>query len=87
MKYHWQRRFAVASRIFPVVDNLDDAELALRWMLNEPKDSRLDWELWMRSRRMCADDISARASLRDFPEQQKNCRCNQLAVACRKLSA
>jgi galactokinase/mevalonate kinase-like predicted kinase len=62
-----------SSCIFPVVDNLDDAELALRWMLNEPKIPG-GRELWMRSRRMCADDISAEANLRRLSEQRKNYR-------------
>jgi len=50
------------AKLFPVVDDIGDMSLVLRWMLNQPqKDGgRL---IWMNARRMSADEISAEANL------------------------
>ncbi|MBR5686941.1 MAG: bifunctional fucokinase/L-fucose-1-P-guanylyltransferase [Prevotella sp.] len=65
-----------SARIFPVVDNVHDAGLVLRWMLNEPEQDggRM---LWRMSRRMSADEISAEANLMRLEAQ----RCENRAKA------
>lgn len=67
-----------SARIFPVVDNMNDAGLVLRWMLNEPyqQGGRL---LWMESRRMSADEISAQANLRRLVDQRRENRAQNWA--------
>ncbi len=62
-----------SARIFPVVDNLHDMGLVLRWMLNDPllDGGRM---IWMNARRMCADEISAEANLVRLTEQRKENR-------------
>ncbi len=62
-----------SARIFPLVDNMNDAGLVLRWMLNEP------WQqggrmLWNSSRKLSADEISAQANLRRLVEQRREYR-------------
>ena len=59
-----------SARIFPVVRNLGDVGLVLRWMLNEPYQAggRM---LWLNSRRMSADEISAEANLRRLTDQRR----------------
>lgn len=62
-----------SARIFPVVDNVHDAGLVLRWMLNEPEQDggRM---LWRMSRRMSADEISAEANLVRLEAQRRENR-------------
>ena len=61
------------ARLFPVVNNIDDMGLVLRWMLNEPdKDGgRIVWRL---AQRMSADEIAAQANLRRLVAQRKENR-------------
>lgn len=62
-----------SARIFPVVDNINDAGLVLRWMLNEPyqQGGRV---VWNEARRLSADEISAQANLRRLVEQRRENR-------------
>ena len=62
-----------SAKIFPVVRDLGDMGLVLRWMLNEPHQpgGRM---LWLESRRMSADEISAEANLRRLTEQRRQFR-------------
>lgn len=62
-----------SARIFPVVDNINDAGLVLRWMLNEPyqQGGRV---VWNEAQRLSADEISAQANLRRLVEQRKDNR-------------
>ena len=55
--------------IYPVVDDLSDMGLVLRWMLNQPeKDGgRM---VWMAAQKMSADEISAKANLVRLTEQR-----------------
>lgn len=62
-----------SARIFPVVDNVSDAGLVLRWMLNEPQQQG-GYLLWKNSRRMSADDISAHANLVRLTSQRRENR-------------
>lgn len=74
-----------SARIFPVVDNENDAGLVLRWMLNEPDQpgGRL---LWMGSRRMSADEISAEANLRRLVGQRHENRVQNWAFLSRNYA-
>ena len=62
-----------SAGIFPVVRTLGDIGLVLRWMLNEPYQAggRM---LWLNSRRMSADEISAEANLRRLTDQRRQFR-------------
>lgn len=62
-----------SARIFPVVDNINDAGLVLRWMLNEPyqQGGRV---VWNEAQRLSADEISAQANLRLLVEQRRENR-------------
>ena len=62
-----------AARLFPVVSDVDDMGLVLRWMLNEyDKDGgRI---VWRGARRMSADEISAQANLRRLVAQREENR-------------
>lgn len=62
-----------SARIFPVVDNINDAGLVLRWMLNEPyqQGGRV---VWNEAHRLSADEISAQANLRRLVEQRRENR-------------
>lgn len=62
-----------SARIFPVVDNINDAGLVLRWMLNEPyqQGGRV---VWNEPQRLSADEISAQANLRRLVEQRRENR-------------
>lgn len=57
------------ASIYPVVDDLSDMGLVLRWMLNQPeKDGgRM---VWMAAQKMSADEISANANLVRLTEQR-----------------
>ena len=52
-----------SAPIFPVVDNVSDIGLVLRWMLNEPslQGGRIIWE---DSQKLSADELSEKANLR-----------------------
>ena len=52
-----------SAPIFPVVDNVSDMGLVLRWMLNEPslQGGRIIWE---DSQKLSADELSEKANLR-----------------------
>lgn len=62
-----------SARIFPVVDNVSDAGLVLRWMLNEPclEGGRM---VWSHSRKLSADEIAAEANLLRLVEQRNGFR-------------
>lgn len=59
-----------AARLFPVVDKLEHMELLLRWMTSEPQlpEGRM---LWLQSRRLSADELSAQADLRRLYAQRQ----------------
>lgn len=61
------------AAIFPVVDNLHDLQLVLRWMLGQTQldGGRMVWEM---SRKLSADELSAEANLRRLVEQREGNR-------------
>lgn len=58
-----------SARIFPVVDNMNDAGLVLRWMLNHP-DLQGGRMIWNSTRKLSADDISAEADMERLTRQR-----------------
>ncbi len=76
-----------SARIFPAVENADDAGLLLRWMLTDtqqmnPAEAERALELWSESRRLSADDISAEADLVRLTRQRSSFRAgNWQAIA------
>ena len=62
-----------SAPLFPVVDNVHDMGLVLRWMLNEPLQDggRM---IWMDARKLSAEQISAEANLRRLYAQRKDNR-------------
>jgi len=58
-----------SARIFPVAENLHDANLLLRWMMHQPE-LQGGKRLWMQSRKMSAEEISAEANLRRLIRQR-----------------
>ena len=68
-----------AARIFPIVDNINDMGIVLRWMLSEPN---LDEgrHLWTIARRMSADEISNEANLSRLVSQRTHYRAHNLPM-------
>jgi galactokinase/mevalonate kinase-like predicted kinase len=62
-----------SAKIFPVVENVADAGVVLRWMLNEPNEVG-GRTIWKRARKLCADDITAMANLRRLTLQRAEYR-------------
>ncbi len=62
-----------SAELFPVVDNLNDLGLVLRWMLNEPT---LDGGriVWQTARKISADQIAAEANLQRLVDQRRENR-------------
>ena len=61
------------ERRFPVVDNITDMGLVLRWMLGEEGLAE-GQKIWEQSRRLSADEISAEANLRRLTAQRRTYR-------------
>ena len=63
------------ARIFPVVDNVHDAGLVLRWMLNHP-DLQGGRMLWKNAKRLSADDIANHANMQRLVGQRADFRAD-----------
>lgn len=65
-----------SARIFPIVDSVADMGLVVRWMTTEP-DLAAGREVYRRSRKVSADEISATANLkRLFAQREAFARIN-----------
>lgn len=62
-----------AAKLFPVVSTVEELGLVLRWMLGETG-LEAGRQLWVGSRRMSADDLSAEANLRRLSAQREALR-------------
>lgn len=62
-----------AAGIFPLIDDIEQMGKVLRWMTSEP-DLAEGREIWLNSRRLSADEISAQADLRRLYAQRENFR-------------
>lgn len=58
-----------AARLFPVCSTIEELGLVMRWMISEPE-LQEGKEIWKRSRRLSADEISAYANLRRLAAQR-----------------
>ena len=66
-----------AARIFPIVSNVDDMGIVLRWMLSDPSLEE-GKTIWAASRRVSADEISSEANLCRLVAQRTKFRCQNL---------
>lgn len=62
-----------AAGIFPLIDDIEQMGKVLRWMTSEPTLPG-GKEIWLNSKRLSADEISAQADLRRLYEQRENFR-------------
>lgn len=62
-----------AAGIFPLIDDIEQMGKVLRWMTSEP-DLAEGREIWLNSRRLSADEISAQADLRRLYAQRESFR-------------
>lgn len=69
------------ARIYPVVENIEEMGLVLRWMLGE--DCPEGAVIWQKSKRLAADEISAYANLRRLTEQRTSLRAKNWSVLAR----
>ena len=59
-----------SARLFPVCKSVNELGKVLRWMLNEQEETE-GKEIWMKSRKVSADEISAYANLRRLVAQRQ----------------
>lgn len=62
-----------AAGIFPVVEEVEQMGKVLRWMTSEPELAE-GREIWLNSQRLSADEISAKADLRQLYAQRESFR-------------
>ena len=62
-----------AAGIFPVVEGVEQMGAVLRWMTSEPELTE-GKEIWLNSQRLSADEISAKADLRQLYAQRESFR-------------
>ena len=71
-----------AARLFPVCSTIEELGLVMRWMISEPE-LQEGKEIWKRSRRLSADEISAYAMLRRLAAQRDSFRVMNWPVLAR----
>ena len=59
-----------AARLFPVCSSVEELGVVMRWMVSEPA-LQEGKEIWQRSRKLSADEISAYADLHCLAEQRE----------------
>lgn len=59
-----------SASVYPVVDNIEDMGLVARWMISEPELTQ-GRNIWLRSEKLSADGISAKASLKRLYAQRR----------------
>ncbi len=62
-----------AAGIFPAVEDIEQMGKVLRWMTSEPELAE-GKEIWLKSQRLSADEISAKADLRQLYVQRESFR-------------
>lgn len=62
-----------AARIFPIVGNIHDMGLVLRWMLNMPQ-LEGGYRIWRDARKLSADELANEANLVRLDQQRKEYR-------------
>lgn len=71
-----------AARLFPVCSTIEELGLVMRWMISE-SELQEGKEIWKRSRRLSADEISAYANLRRLAAQRDSFRVMNWPVLAR----
>lgn len=71
------------ARLFPVCSTIEELGLVMRWMISEPE-LQEGKEIWKRSRRLSADEISAYANLRRLAAQRDSFRVMNWPVLARE---
>ena len=71
-----------AARLFPVCSTIEELGLVMRWIISEPE-LQEGKEIWKRSRRLSADEISAYANLRRLAAQRDSFRVMNWPVLAR----
>ena len=71
-----------AARLFPVCSTIEELGLVMRWMISEPE-LQEGKEIWKRSRRLSADEISTYANLRRLAAQRDSFRVMNWPVLAR----
>lgn len=71
-----------AAGIFPVVEDVGQMGKVLRWMTSEP-DLTEGKEIWLNSQRLSADEISAKADLRQLYAQRESFRKSNWGLLAR----
>mgnify|MGYP001192943410 FL=1 len=71
-----------AARLFPVCSTIEELGLVMRWMISEPE-LQEGKEIWKRSRRLSADEISAYANLHRLAAQRDSFRVMNWPVLAR----
>ena len=59
-----------SARIFPVCESIEEMGKVADWMINHPADES-GKAIWMKSRKLCADEISTFANLRRLVAQRR----------------
>ena len=67
-------RMICTYRIFPRTNSIEELGIVLRWMTSEPQLEK-GKELWKKSVKVSADEISANANLKRLYTQRRNYRC------------
>lgn len=68
-----------SANLFPIVDNVNDLGLVLRWMTGEP-DLNEGYTIWKNAKRISAEEISATANLTRLFEQRESFRSSDWAL-------
>lgn len=71
-----------ASRIFPVCSSVEELGIVLRWMVSEPELEE-GKAIWMRNKKLSADEISAYANLRRLNAQRDAYRVTNWEILAR----
>lgn len=80
-RHHRQKEDLQAAAIFPVVEDKEQMGTVLRWMVSEPGLTE-GKAVWLESRRLSADEISAQADLRLLYAQRESfCKGNWEVLA------
>lgn len=67
-----------SARIFPVMEDMEEMGLVLRWMLGEYTLTEAR-TLWENAQKMCADEISSYANLRRLTHQREELRVSNMS--------
>jgi len=62
-----------STRLFPVTESIEELELLFRWMISEP-DLEEGKELWIKSEKLSADELSNQANLSRLYAQRESYR-------------